>query len=58
MEGRRFIAAMFTTQLRYSITQAVMNLPNDATEFLGPFIFFSSLQHIAAIFTHFLFKFG
>lgn len=37
MEGRRFIAAMFTTQLRYSITQAVMNLPNDATEFLDAF---------------------
>ncbi|KAG6515758.1 hypothetical protein ZIOFF_026187 [Zingiber officinale] len=37
MEGRRFIAAMFTTQLRYSITQVVMNLPNDATEFLDAF---------------------
>ncbi|KAG6534093.1 hypothetical protein ZIOFF_007977 [Zingiber officinale] len=37
MEGRRFISAMFTTQLRYSITQVVMNLPNDATEFLDAF---------------------
>ena len=35
MDGRRFINAMFTSDKAESITQVVMNLPNDAAEFLG-----------------------
>ncbi|GAY52544.1 hypothetical protein CUMW_142650 [Citrus unshiu] len=35
MDGRRFIDAMFASQKAHKITQVVMNLPNDATEFLG-----------------------
>lgn len=37
MDGRRFIIAMFANQHPYSITQVVMNLPNDAVEFLDAF---------------------
>ncbi|WOL04911.1 tRNA (guanine(37)-N1)-methyltransferase 1 [Canna indica] len=37
MEGRRFIIAMFASQRPYSITQVVMNLPNDGAEFLDAF---------------------
>ncbi|CAL5435558.1 unnamed protein product [Camellia sinensis] len=35
MDGRRFIDAMFASQKAQSITQVVMNLPNDAAEYLG-----------------------
>ncbi|CAL5375936.1 unnamed protein product [Camellia sinensis] len=34
MDGRRFIDAMFASQKAQSITQVVMNLPNDAAEYL------------------------
>ncbi|CBI20400.3 unnamed protein product, partial [Vitis vinifera] len=37
MDGRRFINAMFTSDKAESITQVVMNLPNDAAEFLDAF---------------------
>ncbi|KAJ7948578.1 tRNA (guanine(37)-N1)-methyltransferase [Quillaja saponaria] len=37
MDGRRFINAMFTSAKARSITQVVMNLPNDAAEFLDAF---------------------
>ena len=39
MDGRRFIDALFSSQKAQSITQVVMNLPNDAAEYLGIFIF-------------------
>ncbi|KAJ3696062.1 hypothetical protein LUZ60_001439 [Juncus effusus] len=35
MDGRRFINAILSS---YNVTQVVMNLPNDATEFLDAFI--------------------
>lgn len=35
MEGRRFISAMFASEKAAKITQVVMNLPNDAAEYLG-----------------------
>ncbi|KAJ6886947.1 tRNA (guanine(37)-N1)-methyltransferase 1 [Populus alba x Populus x berolinensis] len=35
MDGRRFIDAMYASQKAQSITQVVMNLPNDAVEYLG-----------------------
>ena len=35
MDGRRFINSMFTSDKAESITQVVMNLPNDAAEYLG-----------------------
>lgn len=35
MDGRRFIDAMFASEKAHTITQVIMNLPNDATEFLG-----------------------
>ncbi|TYI42230.1 hypothetical protein ES332_A01G083600v1 [Gossypium tomentosum] len=35
MDGRRFINAMFSSEKAHSITHVVMNLPNDAAEFLG-----------------------
>lgn len=35
MDGRRFIGAMFASDKAKSITQVVMNLPNDAAEYLG-----------------------
>lgn len=41
MDGRRFIDALFSNQNNYSITQVVMNLPNDAAEFLGMFLNYS-----------------
>ncbi|PIA30682.1 hypothetical protein AQUCO_05400054v1 [Aquilegia coerulea] len=37
MDGRRFIDAIFTSQKTRCITQVVMNLPNDAAEFLDAF---------------------
>nr|ABN05774.1 SAM (and some other nucleotide) binding motif [Medicago truncatula] len=37
MDGRRFIMAMFASDKAHSITQVVMNLPNDAAEFLDAF---------------------
>lgn len=37
MDGRRFINAMFTSPKSHSITHVVMNLPNDAAEFLDVF---------------------
>lgn len=35
MDGRRFINAMFASDKAKSITHVVMNLPNDAAEYLG-----------------------
>ncbi|XP_062077894.1 tRNA (guanine(37)-N1)-methyltransferase 1 isoform X2 [Humulus lupulus] len=37
MDGRRFIISLFTSEKAPSITQVVMNLPNDAVEFLDAF---------------------
>ncbi|KAJ0983504.1 hypothetical protein J5N97_011759 [Dioscorea zingiberensis] len=37
MDGRRFLSTVFTGQRCYPVTQAVMNLPNDAVEFLDVF---------------------
>ncbi|XP_038900022.1 tRNA (guanine(37)-N1)-methyltransferase 1-like [Benincasa hispida] len=37
MEGRRFINAMFASEKAPKITQVVMNLPNDAAEYLDTF---------------------
>ncbi|XP_010520888.1 PREDICTED: tRNA (guanine(37)-N1)-methyltransferase 2 isoform X2 [Tarenaya hassleriana] len=37
MDGRRFIKAMFSSEKARKITRVVMNLPNDATEFLDAF---------------------
>ncbi|KAE9621659.1 putative tRNA (guanine(37)-N(1))-methyltransferase [Lupinus albus] len=37
MDGRRFIEAMYASDKAHSITQVVMNLPNDAAEFLDAF---------------------
>ncbi|KAK8648503.1 hypothetical protein V6N13_129253 [Hibiscus sabdariffa] len=37
MDGRRFISAMFSSEKAHSITHVVMNLPNDAAEFLDAF---------------------
>ncbi|XP_074302126.1 tRNA (guanine(37)-N(1))-methyltransferase 1-like isoform X1 [Silene latifolia] len=37
MDGRRFIETVFSNNNAHSITQVVMNLPNDAVEFLGAF---------------------
>ncbi|OMP04614.1 tRNA transferase Trm5/Tyw2 [Corchorus olitorius] len=37
MDGRRFINAMFSSEKARSITHVVMNLPNDAAEFLDAF---------------------
>ncbi|KAF4392693.1 hypothetical protein G4B88_029432 [Cannabis sativa] len=37
MDGRRFIVSLFTSEKAPSITQVVMNLPNDAVEFLDAF---------------------
>ncbi|XP_026448284.1 tRNA (guanine(37)-N1)-methyltransferase 1-like [Papaver somniferum] len=37
MDGRRFIVAMFNSHKAKSITQVVMNLPNDAVEYLDVF---------------------
>lgn len=35
MDGRRFIWAIFASEKAKGITQVVMNLPNDAAEYLG-----------------------
>ncbi|XP_057457824.1 tRNA (guanine(37)-N1)-methyltransferase 1 [Lotus japonicus] len=37
MDGRRFIKAIYASDKAQSITQVVMNLPNDAAEFLDAF---------------------
>ncbi|WCJ39576.1 tRNA (guanine(37)-N1)-methyltransferase 1 [Euphorbia peplus] len=37
MDGRRFINAMFSSDKGQTITQVVMNLPNDAAEYLDAF---------------------
>ncbi|XP_028761843.1 LOW QUALITY PROTEIN: tRNA (guanine(37)-N1)-methyltransferase 1 [Neltuma alba] len=37
MDGRRFIKALFDSDKARSITQVVMNLPNDAAEYLDAF---------------------
>ncbi|GAB4846289.1 hypothetical protein Ancab_025290 [Ancistrocladus abbreviatus] len=37
MDGRRFIDVMFSSENAHSITQVVMNLPNDAAEYLDAF---------------------
>ncbi|XP_057729490.1 tRNA (guanine(37)-N1)-methyltransferase 1-like isoform X2 [Arachis stenosperma] len=37
MDGRRFIKAMYASDKAQSITQVVMNLPNEAAEFLDAF---------------------
>jgi tRNA (guanine37-N1)-methyltransferase len=39
MDGRRFIQAIFASEKAKRITQVVMNLPNDAAEYLGTLIF-------------------
>ncbi|KAK8452811.1 hypothetical protein SEVIR_5G177510v4 [Setaria viridis] len=36
MDARRFISAIYSSQHVHPVTQIVMNLPNDAAEFLGP----------------------
>lgn len=55
MDGRRFIKAMFASDKASSITQVVMNLPNEAAEFLGSLsrrdhsfslLFYMPIQHI------------
>ena len=43
MDGRRFIIAMFQSEKAPSITQVVMNLPNDAVDFLG--LFYLTLEN-------------
>ncbi|XP_031404643.1 tRNA (guanine(37)-N1)-methyltransferase 1 [Punica granatum] len=37
MDGRRFISLIFASEKALSITQVVMNLPNDAAEYLDAF---------------------
>ncbi|KAI6690434.1 hypothetical protein NL676_027262 [Syzygium grande] len=37
MDGRRFIKSLFASEKALSITQVVLNLPNDAAEFLDAF---------------------
>lgn len=37
MDGRRFIRAMYASDISQSITQVVMNLPSEAAEFLDAF---------------------
>ncbi|CAO2179894.1 unnamed protein product [Urochloa humidicola] len=37
MDARRFISAIYSSQLVHPVTQIVMNLPNDAAEFLDVF---------------------
>lgn len=44
MDGRRFIDAVFSSQRVEPITQVVMNLPNDAVEYLGEFIMLHHLN--------------
>lgn len=43
MDGRRFIDSVFASSKVKCITQVVMNLPNDASEYLG--IDFSNTHH-------------
>lgn len=43
MDGRRFIRAMFAGDKAQPITQVVMNLPNEAAEFLGRLSLMGSL---------------
>lgn len=43
MDGRRFIDSVFASSKVKCITQVVMNLPNDAAEYLG--IDFSNTNH-------------
>lgn len=42
MDGRRFISAVFSSEKAQTITQVVMNLPNDASEYLGLLCFLNS----------------
>lgn len=44
MDGRRFINSIFVSDKARSITQVVMNLPNDAAEYLGICRRFFSLE--------------
>lgn len=37
MDGRRFIDTLFSSKKAHSITQVVMNLPNEAADFLDAF---------------------
>lgn len=37
MDGRRFIETIFSSDKTHSVTQVVMNLPNNAVDFLGLF---------------------
>ncbi|KAL6603294.1 hypothetical protein ACP70R_043655 [Stipagrostis hirtigluma subsp. patula] len=39
MDARRFIRAIYSSQHVHPITQVIMNLPNDAAEFLGHYAF-------------------
>jgi hypothetical protein len=43
MDARRFVSAIYSSKHVQPITQIVMNLPNDAVEFLGGFPFPSLL---------------
>ncbi|KAH7544234.1 hypothetical protein JRO89_XS15G0133800 [Xanthoceras sorbifolium] len=45
MDGRRFINAIFVSDKAHSITQVVMNLPNNAAEYLGV-LFISPLNFL------------
>ncbi|KAK1325303.1 tRNA (guanine(37)-N1)-methyltransferase 1 [Acorus calamus] len=47
MDGRRFIDAMFSSPRPHSITQVVMNLPNDAVKFLDAFRGVLKKKHMA-----------
>lgn len=44
MDGRRFIDSIFASEKTRAITQVVMNLPNDAAEFLGTLSFCNVLN--------------
>lgn len=44
MDGRRFISSIFASKKAQCITQVVMNLPNDAAEYLGICIHFVPLE--------------
>jgi tRNA (guanine37-N1)-methyltransferase len=37
MDARRFISTIYSSQDVHPVTQIVMNLPNDAAEFLGEY---------------------
>lgn len=51
MDGRRFIDSIFASEKARSITQVVMNLPNDAAEFLDSFRGVFRKQHTDRQFT-------